>query len=301
MAREISLELAEIANGEVLGYRVTGKGDQVMVLVHGNMTSSKHWDLVLENMPDEYQIYAPDLRGFGISSYHQPISSLKDFSEDLKLWVDSIGLESFALGGWSTGGGVAMQFAADYPEYVTKLILIESVGISGYPILAKDAQGQPIPGQFLKTKEEIAADPVQVAPVLAAQAAQNKDFLRMLWDMVIYTQNKPEENKYQEYLEDMLTQRNLVDVDYALATFNISSEHNGVVSGSGDVAKIACPTLIIQGEKDLVVPVTMALGIKEGLGAKAELVILENSGHSPLIDSLDRLIELLVKFTRAGD
>lgn len=293
---EIKLKSLEIDNGETLGYREKGSGDKIILLVHGNMTSSKHWDILMENLPEDYKIYAVDLRGFGISSYNTRIDSLKDFSEDIKLFVDELKLKDFTIVGWSTGGGIAMQFTADYPEYVNKLILVESVGITGYPIFKKDQNGKPIIGEFLKTKEEIANDPVQVLPILNAYENKDKATLKMIWEMTIYTHNKPEKEKYEEYLDDMLTQRNLVDVDYALLTFNISDKHNGVVEGNKLAHKINTPTLIIQGDRDYVVPMEMAKGIKEGIGDNAELKILENTGHSPLIDNIDDLTHSIVNF-----
>ena len=61
-----------------------------------------------------------------------------------------------------------MQFTANHPTFVEKLILVESVGMKGYPIFKKDINGQPIVSSLVKTKEEIAQDPVQIAPVLDA-------------------------------------------------------------------------------------------------------------------------------------
>jgi len=179
---EINLKSVKLANGEKLGYRKKDGGEKLLVLLHGNMTSSKHWDILIESMPDEFTIYAPDLRGFGISSYNQEISSLHDFSEDLKMFCDKLNLNNFNLMGWSTGGGVAMDFAADNPEYVKKLILMESVGTKGYPIFKKDENGKPIPGELLSTKEEIANDPVQVLPVLNAYKNKDKDTMKMIWN-----------------------------------------------------------------------------------------------------------------------
>ncbi|KUK83690.1 alpha/beta fold hydrolase [Petrotoga sibirica] len=290
------LKKVELPNGETMGYRYKQGGEKTLLLVHGNMTSSKHWDVFMEAFDSDYTIYAPDLRGFGISTYNNPIDSLDDFKEDLKLFVDELGLSKFDLMGWSTGGGVCMIFAADYPSYVDKLILMESVGTRGYPILKKDGEGKPIKDEFLKTKEEIAQDPVQVIPILSAYNNKDKDFLKVVWEATIYTHNKPEPQKYEEYLDDMLTQRNLVDVDYALATFNISEDYNGIKRGDGRAKNIKSPTLILWGENDLVVPEQMALDIQNDIGENAQLIYLKNCGHSPLVDDLDQLIKVMKKF-----
>jgi pimeloyl-ACP methyl ester carboxylesterase len=290
----VMLKSLVLNNGETYAYREAGTGDQNLLLIHGNMTSSKHWDLVIEKLQDQFHIYAVDLRGFGLSSYQQKINSLKDFSEDLKLFVDQLDLNNFSLVGWSMGGGVAMQFAADYPTLGEKLILVGSVGIQGCPILRKDEQGKPIIGDFLKTQEEITQD-ISVAPVLAALQNRDKVFYRNLWNQGIYRKRQPSSEKYEEYLEDMLTQRNLAEVMYALVHFNISQEFNGIEPGSGDVERIKTPTLVFQGATDVIIPPIVGEEIAQNIQG-SELVMLEDCGHSPMIDCLEIFLDKIVKF-----
>lgn len=295
MSKNLTPKSIKIKNGETIGYRESGYGDKIIVLVHGNMTSSKHWDLLMEAMPDDYKIYAVDLRGFGISSYNNPIDSIKDFSEDLKLFVDELGIKGFYLGGWSTGGGVSMQFAADYSDYVKKLILIESVSVKGYPTYPLDAKRKPLSDKPFQSKEELTKDPISMIPLVEAYKKRDKKFLRNLWDAVIYTDKKPSDLKYDEYLEDMLTQVNILDVHWALIKFNISHEHNGVTEGTGEVDKIKNPTLIIQGERDYVVVPSRGKEIKAAMGDNATYLSLE-AGHSPFIDCLETLVDKIVSF-----
>ncbi|WP_243523190.1 alpha/beta fold hydrolase [Bacillus pseudomycoides] len=286
MIKPATMEFASLSNGETIAYQEVGReSKEILVLIHGNMTSSQHWDLFIEQLQEEYHIYAIDLRGFGKSTYYKPIDSLQDFADDVKLFIDELQLKKFSLMGWSMGGGVAMEFAACHPEFVEKLILVEAVGMKGYPIFKKDINGQPIASTLLKTKEEIAQDPVQIAPVLDAIKNMNKLYYRTVWDLLIYTHNKPEPERYEKYLDDMLTQRNFVDVNYALITFNISDEHNGVVPGNGHIHRLKMPTLVLQGDRDYVVPQVVGEELAKHL-PNAELVILEDCGHSPFIDCL---------------
>lgn len=296
---KIVLKSVKLSNGETIGYRESSSGTQTILLIHGNMTSSKHWEIFMVNFEEGYKMYAIDLRGFGLSSYVNRINCLKDFSEDLKLFADSLKLDRFVLIGWSTGGGVAMQFASDYPELVSHLILVESVGIKGYPILKKDVQGKLLPGNFLTTKEEISHDTSRVLPLLKAYETKDKEYLKNLWNRLIYTQKKPSEPEYQEYLADMLTQRNYVDVLYALSRFNLSHQSNGIVSGTGNVDKIIAPTLVIQGDKDYVISLDVAKEIVAEIGKNAQLIILENCGHSPFVDNLAKLRSLVLKFIKS--
>ncbi|PEB53033.1 alpha/beta hydrolase [Bacillus pseudomycoides] len=291
MIQPATMEFVSLSNGETIAYQEVGRQNkEILVLIHGNMTSSQHWDLVIEKLQGEYHIYAIDLRGFGKSTYHKPIDSLQDFADDVKLFIDELQLKKFSLMGWSMGGGVAMEFTACHTEFVEKLILVESVGMKGYPIFKKDMNGQPIVSTLLKTKEEIAQDPVQIAPVLDAIKNMNKLYYQTVWNLLIYTHHKPDPERYEKYLDDMLTQRNFVDVNYALTTFNISDEHNGVVLGNGHIHRLQVPTLVVQGDRDYVVPQVVGEELANHL-PNAKLAILEDCGHSPFIDCLDEFTQ----------
>jgi len=292
----ISKSSVKIENGETISYRKAGEGEKTLLLIHGNMTSSKHWEPLLKKIPPEYTAYAVDMRGLGDSSYRQPIDSLADFAQDMLMFSRSLGLNKFTPLGWSTGGGVAMLLAAEHPELVEKMVLIETVSYQGYPIYRKNEKGEPIVGQYYGSKEEMAADPVQVAPVAAALEAANSDFIKYLWDQLIYVVNKPDPEEYKENIAATMKQRNLVDLDWALASFNIGHTHNGVAEGNGLVDKINCPVLAFWGENDLVVTRSMVEETVEAIGSNARMVILENCGHSPLTDALDKMWHEISKF-----
>jgi pimeloyl-ACP methyl ester carboxylesterase len=278
-------------NDEVLAYREGGIGERPLLLIHGNMSSSLHFDKLMDALYEEFKIYAVDLRGFGHSSYHERFDSLKELSEDLEIFVEKLRLKDLELVGWSTGGGIALQFACDNPDLTKRIVLLESVGITGYPIFKKDASGQPILTELAMTKDEIESDPIQVAPVLSAIKNKDREFYRSLWNAAIYNVgNYPDPEDYNRYIDEMLLQRNLVDVDYALTRFNLSDTHNGYVQGAGEISKIKCPVTILQGENDLVVPMAMAEGIYNALKPNAKLEVLKNSGHNPMVDSFDRVV-----------
>jgi len=292
---KLKVKPVQLPNSETVGYRESGSGDSVLLLLHGNMISSRHLEPLMVNFPLQVRLIAIDLPGFGISSYKTQVSALRDLSDTVRLFADKLQLTQFSVLGWSMRGGVAMQFASDYPERVKRLILLGSIGVKGYQLLRKDKDGNPIPGDFLKTREEIASDPL-VAPVLNAYRTRDKDFFRKVWDILIYTDNQPAEIEYEEYLEDILTQRNYIDIYFAMARFNISHQNNGVVDGTGAVDKIGSPTLVIHGDRDRVIPQRIASEIVSSIGTNAQLVILPETGHSPLVDSLTGTISVITKF-----
>ncbi|WNF38653.1 alpha/beta hydrolase [Bacillaceae bacterium IKA-2] len=283
---KVSLQSILLENGETIFYRERTGGEEKLLLIHGNMTSSKHWDLFIDALDERYKLYAVDMRGFGESTYHQPINSIQDLTDDVKQFVDILGLEKFSLIGWSAGGAVSMQLAIDYQDRVTKLILLASASTRGYPFFQVNKAGDTI---RLKTKSEIEQDTVKSLPIVNAYETRNKDFLKALWNAIIYTTKQPSEILYDQYIEDMLTQRNLTDIYHALNTFNISIVHNGLVEGTGKVKEIKMPTLVLWGENDLVVTEQMTREIVEDLSGPTKVVYLKECGHSPLIDNLELL------------
>ncbi|WP_339263596.1 alpha/beta hydrolase [Solibacillus sp. FSL W7-1472] len=286
----------ELSNGETLTYRKREGGDELVLLVHGNMTSSKHWDLLMESMDERFTIYAVDMRGFGESTYNKRITSIKDFSDDIKLFVDALELKDFTIIGWSTGGNVAMQFCADYPDYSKKLVLFASGSTRGYPFYSSNADGTPDLTKRLATIEQIEQDPVKTIPMQQMYDTKNRDGLKFIWNSVIYTQNQPDEARYEQYVDDMLTQRNLADVYHALNTFNISAVDNVVARGTNQVKDIHIPTFVLYGDRDFVVTGAMTTEIIEDFAGQAQIMKLANCGHSPLVDCLDETKEAIKEF-----
>lgn len=109
------------------------EGDPV-VFLHGNASSSRFYAELMAKLPGEYHAIAPDFRGFG-DSERQPIDAtrgLRDFSDDVAALVDTLEIATPVVGGWSTGGGVAMRYAIDNPERVSSLFLINPVSPYGF-------------------------------------------------------------------------------------------------------------------------------------------------------------------------
>ncbi|MUV37696.1 hypothetical protein JNUCC1_01502 [Lentibacillus sp. JNUCC-1] len=134
--------------------------------------------------------------------------------------------------------------------------------------------------------------------VQEAYDTHNYAFLRQLWDMLIYTGQKPDEERYQKYLEDMTTQRNLAECYHALNVFNISSHPNGLVPGEDKVRQIDIPVMITRGDQDLVVTKDMTDELREDYGDRATYHEFTGSGHSPLIDDREELIHVLDEFLK---
>ncbi|GAA0350774.1 alpha/beta fold hydrolase [Bacillus horti] len=286
-----------LPNGETLTYRERKGGERNLLLIHGNMASSIHWDVFLEEMDETYTIYAVDLRGYGDSTYREPIRSIKDFTTDLKHFVDQIGLEAFSIIGWSNGGGVAMQYAANYPQHVEKIILLASLSTRGYPIYQSEESENGSTTNRLTSKEEILDDP-RLAVTLQAISSKDKQYMKKAWDYLVFDKVQPSEERYDRYIEAALQQRNTIDVMHAANYFNISSKWNGLVDGTGEIRLIEAPVLVLWGKEDRLTSESMIVEIVEDLeshGKEAKLVYLD-AGHFPFIDDLDHVMKEIHDF-----
>lgn len=91
---------ALLPQGESLYYQVIGQGAP-LILVHGNLCAGAHFAPFLPYLPKGIACYIPDLRGAGKSSYHTPLHSIDDLSEDLYALLRHLGLGPVILVGWS--------------------------------------------------------------------------------------------------------------------------------------------------------------------------------------------------------
>lgn len=117
--------------------RIEGSGKPV-VIVHGLYGSSDNWLSVAKKLASEYQVFSPDLRNHG----HSPNSDVHDFeamTADLAEFFDEHHIEKAILIGHSMGGKTAMSFAADYPERIEKLIVVD-IAPKDYFLLNDESQ-----------------------------------------------------------------------------------------------------------------------------------------------------------------
>jgi pimeloyl-ACP methyl ester carboxylesterase len=109
-------------------YRIAGGGPPV-VLIHGMVNSSKHWEKVALRMADRHTVIAPDLIGHGDAATPRGDYSLGAHAASIRDLLAVIGVERATIVGHSLGGGVAMQFFYQFPQRTERLILISSGGL----------------------------------------------------------------------------------------------------------------------------------------------------------------------------
>ena len=105
-----------------LNYVEAGEGFP-LVLLHGNGEDHTYFEHQMSPFSAHYRVIAPDTRGHGKSPRGEEPFTLEQFAEDLKEFLDGLGICRCHLLGFSDGGNIALIFALKYPQYVEKLIL----------------------------------------------------------------------------------------------------------------------------------------------------------------------------------
>src|SRR6202008_2613086 len=115
-------------HGHRVIYRIAGDGPPV-VLIHGMVNSSRHWERVAMPLAERYTVVAPDLTGHGDSAAVRGDYSLGAHASSIRDLLTTIGIERATIVGPSLGGGVAMQFFYQFPQRVERLALVSSGGL----------------------------------------------------------------------------------------------------------------------------------------------------------------------------
>src|SRR5215212_9514428 len=115
-------------HGHRVIYRIAGSGPPV-VLIHGMVNSSRHWERVALTLADRYTVIAPDLIGHGDSATPRGDYSLGAHAAVIRDVLSAIGVDRATIVGHSLGGGVAMQFFWQFPQRTERLVLVSSGGL----------------------------------------------------------------------------------------------------------------------------------------------------------------------------
>jgi pimeloyl-ACP methyl ester carboxylesterase len=111
-------------------YRIAGSGPPV-VLIHGMVNSSRHWEEVALRLAENHTVIAPDLIGHGDSATPRGDYSLGAHAASIRDMLSAIGIGRATIVGHSLGGGVAMQFFYQFPQRTERMVLVSSGAVPG--------------------------------------------------------------------------------------------------------------------------------------------------------------------------
>ncbi len=107
-------------NAIQIHYEKSGSG-QPLILLHGNGESNRIFDKAIPILSQHFTVYALDTRGHGksgkVDSYHYA-----DMAEDVRCFIETLGLQKPILYGFSDGGIIGLMLAAQHPNLLSRLI-----------------------------------------------------------------------------------------------------------------------------------------------------------------------------------
>lgn len=253
-------------NGHVIHYQWQNtQKEQTFVFINSLGTDHRIWSAVAAALEEYGNLLLFDNRGHGLSDVVPDTNGLHDFADDAQALINKLGIEKCIIVGLSVGGMIAQVLADRIPEKIEKLVLCDTRHKIG---------NAPFWNGRIKTVEKEGL--TKVSDVVM-QRWFSEDFIK---------ENKTKVAGYKNMLERIPT------LGYIKTCEAIRDADLTEVA-----TKIRIPTLCVVGSEDKSTTVEEVRNLSELIkGSRFE--IIQDSGHIPCIDNPQKLIKLIINFTR---
>ncbi|BAZ46640.1 putative esterase [Chondrocystis sp. NIES-4102] len=259
----------------------TQSNKPVMVFIHGWGGSGRYWRSTAEALMNDFDCLIYDLRGFGRSDLPQGGVDLgyemQDYAEDLIVLLDTLNLERVYLNAHSMGASIATIFLNLYPQRVQQAILTCN-GIFEYDAKAFAAFHK-FGGYVVKFRYNW---------FLKVPFADQMFMARFLHRPI------PKSDRVA-FLEDFL----LADYQAAVGTIYTSVSKQAVEIMPQEFAKLSVPTLMVSGEKDIIIPALMGKQAA-ALNEQIQYVELPRTSHFPMLEDEKAYLTAIKDFLQVG-
>jgi pimeloyl-ACP methyl ester carboxylesterase len=271
-------------HGHDVAFRLEGDGEEVLVLIHGMAGSSRTWRDCLPKLAERYTVVAPDLLGHGRSAKPSGDYSLGAHASLIRDLLASLHIDRATIVGQSLGGGVAMQFAYQYPEVCERIVLVNSGGLGrdvNWILRLLTLPGAElvlpvvVPG-FVRDHGNNVSRWLHAKGIRPPRVAE-------MWSA--YASLAESENR-QAFLR---TLRSVVDAGGQ----SVSARDRLYLAA-------AMPTLIVWGDNDPIIPMSHGEEAAEVMPG-SRLVIFEGVGHFPHVEVPDEFVAALVDFVETTE
>lgn len=273
-----------VIHGYDRAYRMAGTGP-VLLLLHGIGDSSVGWEPLIADLSTRFTVIAPDLLGHGRSAKPRADYSVAAYANGMRDLLDVLEIDTATVVGHSLGGGVAAQFAYQYPERCERLVLVASGGVGPevHPLLR--AATVPL--------AEVALLPMRL-PISRLGARVALEVLRRSGNGL--GRDAADVHRVLEGMPDgpsrgafSRTLRSVVDWRGQVVTMRDRAYLTAEV-----------PTLLIWGAHDAVIPVSHAHLAQDAMPS-ARLEIFDEAGHFPHHADPDRFVHCVFDFVESTE
>ncbi len=275
-------------DGADLYYKIIGSGDPVVILHGGPGLEHTYLLPQFAHLAKHYKLIFYDQRASGKSTgvVDSATMTVTQFVDDLEGFRKALKLKKMNLLGHSWGGLLAMKYAITYPQQMTSLILANSIGVNAEWLL---------PYIQTRTARTTHEDSLAIARITASKEFARKEpkaveeFARTLFRTYFYHRSSADSLSLSFSQQ---TAANLLDI------FGIFLKQFQQYDIRTPLSALTCPTLVIHGDYDVVLP-HYAEEIHKSIKG-SEFVVLKNCGHFPFIEAPVQFFEECKRFLKRG-
>lgn len=262
-------------------FRIAGDGPAIL-LIHGIGDNSTTWSTVQAKLAQRFTVIAPDLLGHGKSDKPRADYSVAAYANGMRDLLSVLGVDRVTVVGHSLGGGVAMQFAYQFPQLVDRLILVGAGGVTKDVNIALRVASLPMGSEALAVlRLPLVLPTLQIAGRVAGTMLGTTKMGRDLAEMM----------------------RILADLPEPTASAAFARTLRAVVDWRGQVVTMldrcylteSVPVQLIWGSHDSVIPVSHAR-LAHAAMPGSRLEVFDGAGHFPFHDDPDRFVEIVEHF-----
>ncbi|HET8604669.1 MAG TPA: alpha/beta fold hydrolase [Marmoricola sp.] len=254
----------------------------VLLLLHGLGCDHTTWLPVIDTLARRYTVIAPDLLGHGRSAKPRADYSVGGYANGMRDLLTVLGIDKVTVVGHSFGGGVAMQFAYQFPERTERMVLVAPGGMG--PEVTPVIRAITLPGYHQ-------AMGVLTLPLVRHLGTRG---LRLLAGSGLSAaRDLAEVADIYESFKDPHARAAIRHVVRAVVDLK------GQIVTMVDRAYLtaAMPMLVVWGADDRVIPARHADNVR-AVAPGADVEVLPNSGHFPHKDHPERFVKVLNDFVR---
>lgn len=247
--------------------RVHGDRDGLpMLLLHGSFGSSRWWEPLFAQLPAAVYAVAPDLRGCGATEKADSGYTVEEEAADVLALVETLGWQGFDLVGHAAGGAIALEVALQQQALLNTLTLVAPA---------------PVEGIFT---------PIDGIMALA-EMQQNEALLRQGLTLLLSTYDLAV-TEHHSFFEEVVNDAKAM----ATPAFTGLAESLNHWNRFHEVQQLTLPTLLIWGDQDPIIQRDAMTRSLIAIPGAANLDVLRNVGHSPMIEAPLALAERLLEF-----
>lgn len=253
-----------------------------LLLMHGLGCDHTTWEPVIDALAKRYTVIAPDLLGHGASAKPRADYSVGGYANGMRDLLTLLGIDKATVVGHSFGGGVAMQFAYQFPERTERMMLVASGGLG--PEVTPGIRAITTPG-FHQVMGVLTLPGVRHVGVAALKAASATGLKA--------TRDLAEVADIYDSFKDPHARAAIRHVVRAVVDWK------GQIVTMADRAYLTdqMPMAVVWGRDDLVIPVRHASNAA-ALAPKARVEVIPNAGHFPHKDHPERFAKIVHDWIR---